>query len=685
MRQWPLKRVLAVAAALAFLVTALGSDTRYASAGEMKRRGGGDGGSGVGVGVGIGVGTILLNEAIRRQQQKKQQQNVTRPKGCPEGLVYKKKKGCVKPEPQVTKCEPPKIKTRKGCVYPAPETASCEWPMVKSGKGCDCAAGYTRQQGECVKKDDQQVADCEWPMVKSGKGCDCASGYTRQHGECVKKDDQEVADCDWPEVKAGRGCDCAAGYRRHDGECVKKEEVADCRWPLIKLGKGCICAPGLIPANGTCIQPPTVVVDPGDDGPPGIGPADDEEPPRGGPPPPIQAEEPKPKPKSKAVAAISPAQIRCLPQDLYDLMVEAYGKRPAVGPCPTACLPKPAYFSTPKLDAIAAKSGITWCENCVQVGPYMPLASLLKLEALAHVTICVAPDSCVYPGTYPGGAAEPRVEIRTVFKDLPAGVKNEGNLAVVVGNQTYLGELPVNAYGASDADAVTALLIDQLGYRKENIIDLRDASLADFERVFGSDANPGGEIAKRIDKKDPGDVFIYVASHGMTNEDDGKQVYLLPVDAKLGKLDETAYPLQELYDNLGKTGARTTMLVLESNFAKNLDELIDPPNLPALEVEAMPATPVPGLAVFKASDRDQRTIQDPEYGIGLFTRYLIEGLAGRADEAPLGNGDKRIDTVELYVYTSDMVRTAARKSFGLEQKPMLSKIDNLVVGNLAAR
>jgi hypothetical protein len=32
-----------------------------------------------------------------------------------------------------------------------------------------------------------------------------------------------------------------------------------------------------------------------------------------------------------------------------------------------------------------------------------------------------------------------------------------------------------------------------------------------------------------------------------------------------------------------------------------------------------------------------------------------------------------------------MVRTAARKSFGLEQKPMLSKIDNLVVGNLASR
>jgi uncharacterized caspase-like protein len=124
--------------------------------------------------------------------------------------------------------------------------------------------------------------------------------------------------------------------------------------------------------------------------------------------------------------------------------------------------------------------------------------------------------------------------------------------------------------------------------------------------------------------------------------------------------------------------------MLEANFARNLDELIDPPNLPELEVEAMPAEPVPGLAVFKASDRDQKAIQDPEYGIGLFTRYMIEGLAGKADETPIGNGDSQIDTVELFVYTADQVRTTARKSFGMEQKPLLSEIDNLVVGKLAS-
>jgi hypothetical protein len=634
MPKGPFSRITAAALVFAFLLAAVGSEIRHARAGEDHHKGGG---GGSGVSIGIGVGTIILNEAIRRRQQQQQQQQVTQPKGCPDGYTWsKKKRDCVK---VAAPCLPPKIKTRKGCVYPDTQTVSCQWPEVKSGKGCDCAPGYYRDDGKCVKKQTDTVS------------------------------------CEFPEVKSGRGCDCAQGYYRHDGECVKKQDVA-CYFPKIRMGDACVCAPGFIPTGGTCTK--VVVVEPvpeEPDEPPYVAPV--------APKPPKQAEKPKPKPKEPPkIAEIEPVADRCLPQDLYDLLVETYGKRPGIGPCPTACLPKPAYFSPAKLDAIASESGITWCENCLQVGPYMPLASILKLEAVGGFTICVAPDICVYPGA--GTPGEVRTEIRTVFKNLPAGVKNEGNLAVVVGNKDYVEGIPDNPHGDSDAYAVTALLVDQLGYRKENIIDLRNASLAELERVFGSEQNPGGEIAKRIDKQDPGDVFVYVASHGMVKEDDLKQAYLLPVDAKLDRLDDTAYPLQELYDNLGKTGARTTMLVLEANFAKNLDELIDPPNLPELEVEAMPLTPVPGLAVFKASDRDQRTIQDPEYGIGLFTRYLIEGLAGRADEAPIGNGDRRIDTVELYVYTADTVRTAARQSFGLEQKPMLSKIDNLVVGQLAA-
>jgi hypothetical protein len=577
------KRLISVGAALALLLVA-----HAAVAGEGHHGGHHGGGGGIGVGVGIGVGTILLNEAIRRSQERQ----AAEPRGCPEGLVPSRK-GCVKPKGSVAKCEPPKIYRKgKGCITPkGPEVAKCDHPMVM-------------RKGRCVSPE------------------------------------PAVAKCDLPKI-----------YRK---------------------GKGCVLPPTIV-----VVPPPVVPEEPVEVVP--AGPA-----PQQPPAPPLQAS-PTPKaPPVEPVALTEPASTRrCLPDDLYDLLEKTYGKRPALGRCPTACLPKPASYSEAELDE-AEKSGVNWCTTCVHVGGYMPLPAVLKLERAANVTLCVDADMCRLPAGVLAGGGEKVTEIRTVFKDLPTGAKNDDNIAVVVGNKDYRGDLPDNPFGSADADAVMALLIDQLGYKQENIIDLRDATLEDFERVFGSDKDPTGELAGRIDKKDPGDVFIYIASHGMVKEDDAKQAYLLPVDVKLDDLDKTAYPIQELYDHLGKIGARTIMLMLEANFARNLDELIDPPNLPELEVEAMPINPVPGLAVFKASDRDQKTIKDPEYGVGLFTRYIIEGLAGRADEAPIGNDDKRIDTVELYVYTADAVRTAARKSFGLEQKPMLGKIDNLVVGTLSS-
>jgi Caspase domain len=597
--------------------------------------GGGWGGGGGGVGVGIGVGAILLNEAIRRSQQRQHAQ----PVGCPPGLIASRR-GCVPPRrpPEIAKKKAPEHK--KG-----PEIAKCESPMIwRKGKGCMAPKAPA-------------VAKCEAPFT-----------YSRRAHGCIRPK-TETASCEWPMVNAGKGCACARGFESRHGNCFKP--------PVIVINP-----PNIIPVGPIPKEPPAIVpAGPGPEGPPQVVPAgpNPKGPPSRAPTPstPQQAVPQAPAPK------IETAAIRCLPQDLYDLVEQTYGKRPGLSPCPAACLPKPVAYSPAELDAAATKYGVNWCESCLQVGGYMPLGAVDRLERLANVTLCVNADMCRLPGVG-GGAVERKTEIRTIFKNLPAGIQNDGNFAVVVGNHDYQGDVPDNPDGTSDADAVMALLVDQLGYKKENIIDLRDATLADFERVFGSESNPGGEIAKRIDSKDPGDIFIYVASHGFVKEDDGKQVYLLPVDAKLDDLDKTAYGVQTLYDQLGKTGARTIMLMLEANFAKNLDELINPPNLPELEVEAMPVNPIPGLAVFKASDRDQKAIQDPEYGIGLFTRYLIEGLAGRADEAPLGNGDKRIDTVELYVYTADMVRTAARKSFGLEQKPLLSKIDNLLVGKLTA-
>src|SRR5258708_23889095 len=97
-----------------------------------------------------------------------------------------------------------------------------------------------------------------------------------------------------------------------------------------------------------------------------------------------------------------------------------------------------------------------------------------------------------------------------------------------------------------------------------------------------------------------------------------------------------------------------------------------PPNQPETTNTALPKAPIPALTALVASDRGQRTLIDTSYDIRLFTRYLIEGLAGSADLRPISNGAGKLDSAEIYVYTAPMVRLAAPESVGLLQNPVSS-------------
>jgi hypothetical protein len=389
-----------------------------------------------------------------------------------------------------------------------------------------------------------------------------------------------------------------------------------------------------------------------------------------------------PVPTRRAAApAVQPAN--CIPQDLHDMLTASYGSRPGVNACPNACLPKPESFSDARIQSVQAQFGVNWCSNCVRFSGWLPLPEILNIEKLAGITMCATPLSqCVLPASLTSISNGNYPKVRTIFKTLPTSIRKDGDIAVIIGNESY-ENLPANTNGLRDASAVRTLLEEHLGYLPEKIIDLRDANLAEIEDLFGTPSNEGF-LAKQLADKNKGDVFIYVASHGMASEEQNRG-YIMPVDAKFDKTGKGSYALQQLYDSLGRLGARTIMLALEVTFNTELHHLIDPPNLPQLASSVLPETAVPGLAVFTASDRDQTTLEDPEYGIGLFTRYLIEGLAGQADEQPIGNADKLIDTVELYVYTANLVRQAARKTQGLEQKPLLAKHDNLLIGRLGQR
>jgi len=551
----------------------------------------------------------------------------------------------------------------------------------------------------------RQVAECGPGQTYSRKrgACVCRKGFEPSHGGCIPSTKvppppTKIADCGEGQFysKSRKACVCRKGLVPAGHGCAKPIRVAECGPGELysKNHKACVCRRGLVRLGGVCGRPPVIVVRP---------PVIVEKPPvvvikepKAPPPPPAPVAEKKPRPTQPVVepanaparevktVAAPPERRSCLPADLYDMLEQAYGRAPAVDRCEAACLAKPENVSEAQLADMSTRFGVEWCADCIKLGGWLPLADIERLEALTGATFCMTGGAsfCSAPGYARVDPLVTKVKVIESIRQLPATLGKDGDIAVVIGNGAYENDIAAKPTAKSDADAVLTLLTDKLGYRKQNVIDVRDATLADMRRVFGGSDGVPGELGRLYDGK--GDVFVYVSAQGLRDEAAGKS-YLLPVDAKGADLAGTAYALDDLYTQLSLLGARTIMLALEASFPTSLAAFIDPPNLPEAEAGVLPETAVPGLAVFTASDRDQRPLDDPEFGTGLFTRYLIEGLAGKADAAPTGNDDRQLDSVELYVYTANMVRTAARKSLGLEQKPQLSKVDNLLIGKLATR
>jgi hypothetical protein len=392
----------------------------------------------------------------------------------------------------------------------------------------------------------------------------------------------------------------------------------------------------------------------------------------------------KPKPQKQAPATPTPDGIAgfdtagrpCVDADLYDLLATAYGPKPGLRACNAGCIARPTgtLRSAAELDALAKANGVAWCpESCIKVTGWMPPAEVLRLEKATGRSICPV-DGQNFCRARDNVAVPMQTTIQRVLAFAPAASaapRDSGDVALVIGMDGYKGPLPAGDHGRRDAEAVKTLLVEKLGYAPGSVIVAADLSAADFRKLIG----PDGDLAK---KKPTSSIFLYVSGHGMSDPATGA-AYLLPVDADPANLAGTALSLQDVYEALGSIGAPSIMVALEAAFPSSLSDLIDPPNLPGADVAVLPARAIPGLSVFTAADRDQQTLVDPDLGTGLFTRYLLEGLAGAADGQPTGNGDRRIESVELYVFTAHRVRVTARKSFGLEQKPLISESTNALV------
>ena len=110
-------------------------------------------------------------------------------------------------------------------------------------------------------------------------------------------------------------------------------------------------------------------------------------------------------------------------------------------------------------------------------------------------------------------------------------------------------------------------------------------------------ANPGAK------------VLVYYSGHGATDLAQ-TDTYLLPVDTEPYRDEQGGYKLSTLYANLAKLGAKSVLLLLETEYGRDHSPYLLPPNLPETVNSALPPSPLPGLTVLLAADRGQRRLTE---------------------------------------------------------------------------
>lgn len=244
---------------------------------------------------------------------------------------------------------------------------------------------------------------------------------------------------------------------------------------------------------------------------------------------------------------------------------------------------------------------------------------------------------------------------------------NADSVAVVIGNRDYKQTVPVD-FAANDADAMRDYLVGSLGFRTENVFLLKDATLNEFNQVFGTERNPQSGRLWRSVREGRSNVFVYYSGHGVPDLVT-HQPFLLPADGNPNG-SESGYLLETLYRNLELVrskigGERQLVVMIDACFTGETGrkgETLFAVSAPGFA----PARPKPANDLVKlvATSGATPANWDETNRLGLFTSRFLMGVSGLAEAR-----DGVIGWPELKRYVTREVTAAARRDTGRDQVP----------------
>jgi hypothetical protein len=259
-------------------------------------------------------------------------------------------------------------------------------------------------------------------------------------------------------------------------------------------------------------------------------------------------------------------------------------------------------------------------------------------------------------------------------------LKHKHAIAVIIGNRDYADRTPDVAYAGRDADAIREFVVDSLGYREGNIIDLRDASLSQLNSTFGTVGNHKGRLFDYV-RTGKSDVIVFYSGHGVPGLRDRKG-YLLPVDADPNRAELNGYPLEVLLANLAKVPARSMAVYIDACFSGESQKGRLVQATSGITVQTKMPSSSERMVVVTAAQNDQFASWDEDAKHGLFTKHLLEALRGKADGGGFGNGDGKVTLNELRAYLDEEMTYQARRRWSRDQNASVQGADSAVLATL---
>jgi len=243
--------------------------------------------------------------------------------------------------------------------------------------------------------------------------------------------------------------------------------------------------------------------------------------------------------------------------------------------------------------------------------------------------------------------------------------RNRDAIAVIIGNRNYKGRIHEVDFAHNDAEAMKRFVLDRLGYREGNVIDLRDASQAQMLAVFGNAQTHEGKLFNWV-KPDKSDVAVFYSGHGVPGMRD-RRAYLLPVDSDADHAEITGVPIDTLFANLAKIPAKSMTVYLDACFSGESPRGMIIRSTSGVNVTPKMPTSAGNMTVITAARGDQFASWDEKAKHGLFTKHLLEALEGAADGKAYGDTDGRVTLAEVQTYLDEEMTYQARRTWGRRQ------------------